>query len=109
MAFGDWDDVIRVYKETYLNSKYHLHARAMLDLIPQIRTLPSFADVLPSTSHGTLLLEFHVSGTSLNVWYERSETYRVYLLHPDDTETGKRLVPANELIAVLEEYLQKIK
>ncbi len=115
MAFGSWDDVIREYKEGYLNTKYATHARRMLRLIPQIKDLPDLADALPGTSHGTFFLRFPHSRKTLNIWYEGNEEYQIYLYHPDGGERGegieseKRLVRSGDIVEVLQDYLQKMQ
>lgn len=108
MAFGNWDDVYNVYKNLYPGTKYDVHAKEMMSLIPRIRQHPSFTEVLLGTSHATLFLELPTMDTSVRIWGEQKGEYSVYLSHSDKGDTDDVKVNSDEIIPTLVKYLDRI-
>jgi hypothetical protein len=114
MAFGDWDEVIKVYEEVYGAPKYSKHRYAehitnMRRLVPQLKAHPDFQDVLPGTSHATLFMQLPQKRTTLNVWYNRRGVYTVYLNHPEQGDYDELVVETEDIIPTLQVYLQKMR
>jgi hypothetical protein len=93
MAYGNWDDIIEQYNwlisdvgnpKNNLHKQFSTNAHAMLELIPQIRGLPEFSDVISITSHFTLFVTFADKHTGLYIMYEYEEDqYRVHFYQGD--------------------------
>lgn len=109
MAFGDWGKVVQAYKDTYLNSKYSYHAKAMIELIPSIKSLPEFSGVQPGTTHGTLFFSVPDKVETLNVWYSGDGIYTIYFEHPSEGEIARLTVTSDDLLSVLKTSIKQLK
>ena len=109
MAFGNWDEIVQTYKDTYLDSKYSYHAKAMIELIPSIRSLPEFDGIMPGTSHGTLFFSVDDKAEIVSVLYSEDGIYTIYLEHPSEGEINKLTATSEDVVSVLETSIRQLK
>ncbi|MBI5666672.1 MAG: hypothetical protein HZC41_01580 [Chloroflexi bacterium] len=113
MAYGNWDDCLNEYQNFTIYSRFEVHAQSMIDLIPHIRHLPQFADVIPVTSHATLCLKLSIIRTEICIWGEQDRKYSVSLYDYSIGAYGKSsdeiIVDGESIIPTLVEYLEKLK
>jgi hypothetical protein len=77
MAYGSWEAVIREYNDIYINTRFGEHAKGILNLIPVIREQVDLTNVIPSTSHATLVLQYPDTRVSVRIWCEGDDIYTV--------------------------------
>mgnify|MGYP000322795586 CR=1 FL=1 len=107
MAYGNWDDVIKGYKNIYLHSRYEENAKAMLDLIPHLRKQFDGEDIIPGTSHGTLFLVKATKKTQIYIFYKGNNLYEIALYIPKQDEAVESVeVTFSDLITRLKEYIE---
>jgi hypothetical protein len=107
MAYGNWDDVIRQYKEIYVHSRFAEHAMGILELIPLIRNDATLATLVPGTSHTTLTLALPPNKIQIFVYCEKvRQLYTVYLYPPEPVETA--LVIHAEILTVLHSLVEQL-
>ncbi len=109
MAFGDWDEVTATYKNALGHKRYGKLAERMLSLVDQIRRLPTLELVIPGTSLLTLFLVVPGITTRVNVIWNEDNVYRVYLYHSELEVVEEQLVEQNEVIHVIEHYLEQLR
>ena len=113
MAYGNWDDILKVYREVYLGSRFDEHAKSMLDLVPRIRDL--FPDVIPMTSLSTLCLNLPSFSKHVCIWGQAIGSYEVYIYDPgndprkDGTVSECSIATSDEIIAAIEHCLSVIQ
>jgi hypothetical protein len=108
MAYGNWDALLKEYQEIYLPSRYGQHAQSMIDLIPELRQRPAFAEVIPFSSHATLCLKLPSNRTLICLWGEDDGNYRIYLDHHEAGISDEKVVAPSEVLRTLQDYLRKI-
>lgn len=111
MALRDWDEIVQEYKDLYLNSRYSYHAKAMIELIPSIRSLTELDGITPGTSHGALLFRVDVKAEIITVLYSEDGVYTVYLGHPSDGKKNKLLATATseDIVPLLKDAIKRLK
>lgn len=106
--FRTWDDVISLLYHTYLPSRYGEHAKAMLELIPELREVPALSHLRPGLSHGTLFFDSPEANRKLYIWYEGENLYRVYFSAYSTEDTEEKYVHKENLLTTLIEYIAKM-
>ena len=114
MVYGSWDHVVRMYREVCchheIDEQYIVHAEAMLKLIPQIKAEPTFAQVVPFTSHITLCITLpEKRDAHLRIWYDLLDQYRIQMC---DSSAGitfdQAQVGADDILPQLKIYLDRL-
>lgn len=113
MAYGNWDEIVKELTDHYLHapSPYDEHARGILGLIPRLRQEVALSDLIPITSHGTLVLEYPGIKTRINIWSEKAgEKFKIYLY--DGNERGEiedeLSVSSDQIIPAIRRYAEKL-
>jgi len=109
MVLDKWDKVIQTYEDIYLESKYSYHAKAMIELVPEIRSLPEFNDIQPGTSHGALLFSVPDKSVYIIVLYSENDYYDVHLQHPSNGEISKQTATSENILSVLKTFVEQLK
>jgi hypothetical protein len=74
---SEWDRVKSVYERAYLYTDYAHTVRGLLQLISAIEDRAEFADVIPRTSHVSLVLDIPDHKPILFVWYNEQDNYEI--------------------------------